>query len=100
MIVYNVTIKVTAAVHEEWLDWMKSVHIPDVLKTGFFHDYKIFRLLDPDDLEGVTYAIQYYCNSMEDYLSYRDHHAPALQKEHKVQFPTQCVAFRSLLMQV
>jgi hypothetical protein len=45
MIIYNVTVNVDNSVHDEWLDWMKSKHIPDVVATGCFTDGKIFRIL-------------------------------------------------------
>ncbi len=100
MIVYNVTVKIDTTVHDEWLKWMKSKHIPDVLNTGFFYDHKIFRLLDVDQTDGVTYAIQYFCNNMEDYNEYQKMHAPALQKEHASRYQNKFVAFRTLLQQV
>ncbi|MBT6516091.1 MAG: DUF4286 family protein, partial [Crocinitomicaceae bacterium] len=36
MIVYSVTVKVNQEIEENWLRWMKEVHIPDVMATGFF----------------------------------------------------------------
>ena len=36
MLVYNVTVKVNTDIHEEWLEWMKKTHIPEVLATGYF----------------------------------------------------------------
>ena len=41
MVLYNVTINIDYAVHDEWLDWMKNVHIPDVMNTGLFIDCKL-----------------------------------------------------------
>ncbi len=100
MIIYNVTVKVDPQTHEEWLQWMKTKHIPEVIATGFFIDHKIFRLLDLDENDGVTYAIQYFCTSMEDYREYQKNHAPALQQEHSKRYQNKFVAFRSLLQQV
>ncbi|MEO8448027.1 MAG: DUF4286 family protein, partial [bacterium] len=28
MILYNVTVNVDDSVHDEWLEWMKTIHIP------------------------------------------------------------------------
>ena len=36
MIVYNVTVNIDADVQERWIEWMKEVHIPDVMATGLF----------------------------------------------------------------
>ena len=36
MIIYNVTVKIDTNQYEDWLNWMKSEHIPKVMATGFF----------------------------------------------------------------
>ena len=36
MIIYNVTCSIDSDIVEDWLDWMKKTHIPDILDTGFF----------------------------------------------------------------
>ncbi len=36
MIIYNVTVKIDNDVVAEWLNWMQTVHIPDVMQTGYF----------------------------------------------------------------
>ena len=45
MIVYNVTSKVTWAIHDEWLQWMKEEHIPEVVATGCFTHAQFLRCL-------------------------------------------------------
>ena len=96
MIIYNVTVKIDNSVHDEWLSWMKSVHIPDVLATGYFVDNKLCKVL-VDDEDGVTYSIQYSCDNMERLNEYYSKHAPALQKEHTAKYKDKFVAFRTLL---
>ena len=99
MIIYNVTINIDNDVREEWLQWMKEKHIPEVLETGLFIENKIFRVLVEEE-EGTTYSIQYYCNTMEDYHTYRDQHAPRFQKDHTDRYSGKFVAFRTLLEKV
>lgn len=98
MIIYNVTVKIDNTVQEEWLNWMKTVHIPDVLNTGYFQDHQIARVLGQDDSEGTTYAIQYRCKDMKTLQEYSTKAAPALQKATLDRYPNgQLVAFRTLL---
>ena len=59
MILYNVTISIDQSCEDEWLDWMRSIHIPDVIKTGFFKECKICRLIDGEEKGGKTYAVMY-----------------------------------------
>lgn len=95
MIIYNVTVNVDAAVHDEWLRWMKEEHIPEVMATGAFLENKICRVLGDD--EGFTYAIQYTCAEMATYERYRREHAPRLQAETAKRYPGRVEAFRTLL---
>ncbi len=97
MILYNVTVKVEHDVHDEWLKWMKEVHIPDVLKTGIFSENKICRLLYVDETDGKTYSIQYLCENMDSFRTYQDNHAKALQAEHTNRYKDKFVAFRTLM---
>lgn len=96
MIIYNVTVNVEDDIREEWLSWMKQVHIPDVMRTGLFLENKICKVLGVDD-EGTTYSVQYTCKNMDDYNRYQAEFASRLQKEHSDKFREKFVAFRSLL---
>lgn len=96
MIIYNVTLNVDQAVHEDWLTWMKETHIPDVMATGLFLDNRLCRVLAEDE-GGVTYAIQYTCADMATLDRYREEHAPRLQAETEKHFGGKFVAFRTLL---
>ena len=96
MILYNVTVKIENNAHEDWLKWMKEVHIPDVLATGLFEEYKLCLILH-DDPEGKTYAIQYFCKNMETFQRYQQEFAPLLQAEHQKRYKNKYVAFRTLM---
>ena len=97
MIWYNVTVNVDHDIHEEWLSWMQATHIPDVMSKGIFTENRILKVLADEDSGGVTYAIQYACNTMDDYIRYKNEFAPALQKEVIDKYGDKCVAFRTLL---
>ena len=96
MILYNVTVNIDNDVEKDWLQWMKEVHIPDVMSTGLFVSSKMYKVLS-DDEGGTTYAIQYSCANMALYERYRDEHAGRLQSETQRTFGGRYVAFRTLL---
>jgi hypothetical protein len=100
MIVYNVTIKIDLTVHDVWLAWMQAEHIPRVMQTGCFTQYKMYRILEQETTDGISYAIQYYANNISDYFTYQKEYAPALQKEVADTFPDKFVAFRTLLKEM
>jgi hypothetical protein len=96
MYIYNVTINVDHAAHDEWYAWMRDVHIPEVMKTGYFTEYRMLKVLNVED-EGTTYSVQYHFANMSDIEAYRANHGPRLQKETMDKFKDKLVAFRTLL---
>ncbi len=99
MYIYNVTINIAEEIHNEWLKWMKEVHIPDVMKTSCFTTSRILKVLYVND-EGHTYSIQYMFKDMSDIERYQKQFASALQAEHKAKFGEKYTAFRTLLEMV
>lgn len=94
---YNVTVKVNYEVHEEWLQWMKEKHIPDVMNTGCFSSYKITRIVEEPDEHGVGFAIQYESPGLSMLQKYMTIFAKNLQEEHSQKYLGQYVAFRTVL---
>lgn len=97
MIIYNVTIKVEQQIAGAWLQWLLDEHIPDVMGTNCFTDYKVVRLLEVDDSEGPTYAIQYAADSKADYNRYIEIHAQEMRRRSFEKWREQFMAFRSVM---
>ena len=100
MIIYNMTIKVEQQIADAWLQWLLDEHIPDVVATKCFTDYKVVRLLEVDDSEGPTYAIQYHAESKADYNRYIEQHATAMRKKSFEKWGNQFIAFNSVMQVV
>jgi hypothetical protein len=100
MIIYNVTVKVDLNVHDLWLRWIKDEHIPRVLETGCFIQNKMYRVLQEDETDGITYAIQYFTDNISNYFDYQNNFAAKLQKEGLDLFPGKYTAFRTILKEV
>ena len=97
MIIYNVTTKVSWTIHDKWLQWTKDEHIPAMLKTGCFSETRLLRLLETDEDEGPTYAVQYYAADLDHYQTYLRFHASILRKQSTQKWGDQLIAFRSLM---
>lgn len=100
MIIYNVTIKVDAAIAERWLNWLLEEHIPDVMSTKCFSDYRVVRLIEVDETEGPTYAVQYSAEAKADYNRYIELHAPEMRKRSFEKWGDRFIAFRSVMQVV
>lgn len=97
MYLYNVTLNLEDEIHDDWMAWMKSTHIPEVMATGCFVANRMLKVLSEIENNGTTYSIQYYFNRMEDYQRYKERFGPALQNETKKRYGDKYVAFRTLL---
>ena len=100
MIVYNVTVKLESSIAEQWLQWMKEEHIPDVIATSCFTSASMLRLLETDDSDGPTYAIQYQAESKADYNRYIEKFAASMRTKATEKWGHRFVAFRSVLQLV
>lgn len=100
MLIYNVTIGIDKEIEQEWLDWMKAEHIPDVMNTGMFLEHRFYRILTHDDENTVSYCVQYYTDDIVKVRNYLDNFAPGLVEKHKAKYNNRHVAFRTLLEEV
>lgn len=97
MIIYNVTIKPEWSIHDEWLEWMQEEHIPEMLATQQFYDFKLLRLLEQDEAEGPTYAVQYHAHTLENYKRYIAEFAPIQRQKGFDKWGNKFIAFRSVM---
>lgn len=98
MIIYNVTCNVADEIHDEWVQWMKEVHLPEVMETGLFLEHKMMKILtEVEDNTGTNYAIQYLCQSMDDYTNYSTNFGPALKQKTLEKYGDKVMAFRTLM---
>ena len=97
MIIYNITIKVEKQIADDWLQWMLNEHINDIMQSKCFVDFILVRLLDVDDSEGQTYAVQYYAESKSDYNRYIQLHSSEMRKRSFDKWKDQFIAFRSVM---
>lgn len=100
MIVYSVTVAIDDSVEQDWIQWMKEVHIPDVMNTGMFVDFRFCKVFPHQPEDPISYNITYRCKDMETYEAYQRDHAPALQEDHTKRYSGKFAAFRTILEQI
>jgi|SRR5690554_2471125 len=96
MYIYNVTINVEEVIHDLWLQWMISEHIPAMLATGKFSKALMTRVVVEEEMGGKTYSVQYTTNSKETLQRYYDENAADLRAQSKA-FEGKFIAFRTEL---
>ena len=81
MYIYNVTINIEESVHDQWIQWMKDIHIPDMLATGKFTEARMCRVMVEEEMGGITYSIQYLTTDFQTLQRYFDEDADRLRQE-------------------
>ena len=97
MIIYNVTVKVDHSIADDWLSWLQQEHIPDIIATECFTDARILRLLEVDESDGITYAVQYHANSKALYNRYIKQYSNEMRNKSTEKWGDKFVAFRSVM---
>lgn len=96
MLIYNVTTNIQEDVHEQWVEWMKTEHIPDMLNTQKFSKALMTRIMVEEEMGGMTYSVQYTTESEEMLQRYYDENSADLRSRSK-QFEGKFVAFRTVM---
>ncbi|MET0462502.1 MAG: DUF4286 family protein [Chitinophagaceae bacterium] len=99
-IIYNVTTKVAHAIAEKWLQWMNEEFIQRMIDTGCFTGATILRLIEVDETEGPTYAVQYNSPTTEDYNLFIQKHSERMSRIANGKWGNNIISFRSVLQVV
>ena len=97
MIIYNVTTKVDHVIRESWLTWLRNEHIPEIIATGCLSKAVILHLLEADDEDGITYAVQYHSENKELFNDYINKHAPELRSKAVSLWGNKIISYRTIM---
>jgi hypothetical protein len=100
MLLYNITVGIDKEVEHEWLHWMKTEHIPEVMRTNLFFDFKIYKVLHDEDETNISYSVQYLAQTLDHVTTYFEKFAPSLLEKLRLRFKDKHVAFMTLLEEV
>ena len=96
MILYNVTIIIDDAIEREWVDYIQSSHIPQIMGTGSFVSNRLLKVLDSPN-EGYTYCLQFVAEDLAKYQTYQNDYIGPIQAEHERRFQNKFVSFSTVM---
>lgn len=97
MIIYNITTKIAWPIHNEWKEWLFGEQLPTIMATGLFDRYQLVQLLEVDEEDGPTYALQLYSESLQNIDAYREKHLDELERMERELWGDGIISFRSLM---
>ncbi len=96
MIIYNVTVSINPELENEILAWLKEEHIPEVMNTGLFVSYAMFKVVESHvDRWHNSYAIQYTLSSCVVFDLHTENHADTLIQQTTEYYGYIILAFRT-----
>lgn len=100
MYTVNITTKVDHDILTDWLLWQKDVHIPALMDTGCFEQYRFQQLLSQDDEDGKVFVLQLVTASKESYHTFLENFERDLKNDSFSKWGENCFEFRSLLQNI
>jgi hypothetical protein len=97
MFIYNITTLVSWPIHDEWKEWMTTEFVPELIATGLFTNYQLVRLMEVNEKEGPTYAVQLYLKNASDFNLYRQKHLHSFQEKEQLAWGDYVTSFASLM---
>jgi hypothetical protein len=94
---YVVFIVIDRVRADEWMKWMRDVHIPDVVATGCFVDAVMVRDEAADTSARLGFRCIYRAHDAAALTLYQDRYAADLQADHTSRFAGDFSARRELL---
>ena len=97
MLLYNITYLVPEQLSDNWLKWMKNDHVPRIMGTNLFEKNTLLQLINVDEQDGKTYALQLYIISELKFDEYEKKFEPALRSDAKQVWGEQILSFMTLM---
>ena len=97
MIIYNITTKVHHSIALEWLQWLKEIHVKEVMESNCFTEFKIVKLLEIDETDGPTFAVQFAAESKGLYNRYIEKFAGEMRKQSFDKWGDKFISIRTVM---
>lgn len=100
MYTINITTMVDHDILADWLLWQRDVHIPALMETKCFQDYRFQQLIGQDEEDGKIFVLQLITASKENYELFQEKFEDDLKNLSFEKWGEKCFEFRSLLQNI
>lgn len=76
---------------------MREEYLPELLATTLIARYQMVRLMEVNEEDGPTYAVQLYFNSIENFDIYRQKYLRVFQQKERDAWGDYATSFASLM---
>lgn len=97
MIIFNTTYKVSNAVFNKWLQWVREDHIPLMTEGNVFVKPQIARISGSDDEHGTSYSVQFHISNVEQLENWYHRNGSEFERSISTNFGTEVLHFSTIL---
>ena len=97
MLIFNTTYQVTTKHTENWIQWIKTDHIPYMMKSELFLEPQISKIVGSEDESGTSFSVQYKIDNMDSLILWHKQYATEFQGIVSAKFGTEVVFFSTVL---
>lgn len=97
MIIFNTTYQVSSVAYTVWLAWIRTEHIPAMLKTGKFSRPQLAKVMQPDDSDGGSYSLQFHIENIDQLMQWHAENGHTIEKQCRQKFGTEVLFFSTVL---
>lgn len=97
MVIVNITLKIDPALRSSLMAWIRESYIPLQLARGGVLEYRLCRLLDQDDSEGLTEVLQFMLPDQAAYRRWQELPSSSLPGLLDPRFREACVIFQTAM---
>lgn len=96
MLLFNVTVIIEEIEANDWLQWMKDNHIPQLMATECFVSYRLLKIMDSPN-EGISFCVQFIAEDKDHHQTFLDLHEQQFIAEMYAKYPNKLVTFSTLM---
>lgn len=97
MLIFNTTYQVTTKHTDNWIQWIKTDHIPFMMNSGVFLEPQISKIVGSEDETGVSFSVQFMIENMDTLVHWHKQYATEFQNIVTNKFGTEVVFFSTVL---
>lgn len=97
MIIFNTTYKVSNAVFNKWLQWVRENHIPLMTENDVFTKPQIARITGSEDEHGTSFSVQFHIADVANLENWYHKNGSEFERSINTNFGTEVLHFSTIL---
>lgn len=100
MLIFNTTLHIEDAIHDEYIAFLKTFYVPQALQSGLLSQASLAKIERQHEESGVSYALQFKTDDIDSLNKWVEETGENLSIEMNKRFGTKVNGFVTLLEEV